>query len=272
MKEELDKRLDRGTYWCISVEGIGLVDRCLFYLVKCAAIERNPTKLRYGDNLLSFYGENEDSFRVHLIEKDVEINLDFSPLKPISLIGGNGKPDNLYYYSFTRNTVQGQIKTANGTENVIGQGWFDHQWGRDYGLMTGIGWNWFGLQLNDGRELLLNEQRSNKSTKTFSPMANLIDKKGILLFTRDVAFKELRYWQSPDTNANYPIEWEILIPEFSINLHVKALFPNQEMPIIGPLQAIWEGACILNGEETLPNNKIRSLDGNGFMELVGYLL
>ncbi|MDP4127462.1 MAG: lipocalin-like domain-containing protein, partial [Bacillota bacterium] len=129
-------------------------------LMEKAAIERNPTKLRYGDNLLSFYGENEDSSRMHLIEKDVEINLDFSPLKPISLIGGNGKPDNLYYYSFTRNTVQGQIKTANGTENVIGQGWFDHQWGRDYGLMAGIGWNWFGLQLNDGRELLLNEQRS----------------------------------------------------------------------------------------------------------------
>jgi len=47
---------------------------------------------------------------------------------------------------------------------------------------------------------------------------------------------------------------------------------DQEMPIFGPLQAIWEGTCILTGQEILPNNQIISLEGKGFMELVGYLL
>ncbi|MDD4402871.1 MAG: lipocalin family protein [Desulfitobacteriaceae bacterium] len=242
------------------------------YLMKKVTIKGSPTELIYGDNSLSFYGEREVSFLVHLIEKDTEINLQFTPAKPMSLIGGDGKPDGLYYYSFTKNIVQGQIRTKKEIENVKGQGWFDHQWGRDYGLLTGIGWNWFGLQLNDGRELLINEWRSSKSKETLSPMANLIGTEGSLRFTKNVSLQEMRYWQSPETQAIYPIEWQIGIPEFSMKLHIKAVFPNQEMPIIGPLQAIWEGTCVLSGQEILPNKKISSLDGKGFMELVGYLL
>jgi predicted secreted hydrolase len=237
-----------------------------------AAIKRNPLGLIYGDNLLWFNSEDEDFFMVHLAKKDIEIDLKFTPAKPMSLIGRDGKPDNLYYYSFTRNLVQGQIQTSEGIENVRGQGWFDHQWGRDYGLIKGIGWNWFGLQLNDGRELLLNERLSSKSKRSFSPMANLIEEGGSLKFTREVFCKERKFWHSHKTDAIYPIEWKIIIPDFSIELDVKADIPEQEMPIFGPLQAIWEGTCILSGQEILPNKKRISLAGKGFMELVGYLL
>lgn len=235
-----------------------------------ATIQKNPTELIYGDNTLTFLGEDEDSFKVRLSEKEIELDLQFTPEKPISLIGLNGKPDDLYYYSFTRNDVLGQIETDNGIENVKGQGWFDHQWGRDYGLIKGAGWNWFGLQLDDGRELLLNEMRTSK--ETLSPMANLIDKEGTVRFTRDVSFQEISYWKSLDTNARYPIEWKIKIPEFSIELHVKAMFAKQEMAVIGPLRAIWEGACVISGEEIMPNGERKALEGKGFMELVGYAI
>lgn len=238
--------------------------------MKKAVIEHYPTKLLYGDNQLVFSGENEDRFTVHLEDEKMEIDLQFSPVKPVSLIGGNGKPDDLYYYSFTKNNVQGRIQTENGIENVTGQGWFDHQWGHDYGLIQGDGWNWFGLQLNDGRELLLNEMHSNKGEKKLSQMANLIERDGTLRFTNDVSFQALKYWNSPQTNAKYPLEWKITIPEFSIEINVDAAFPKQEMPILGPLHAIWEGACNVYGQETLSNGKKKTLKGKGFMELVGY--
>lgn len=238
--------------------------------IKNATIKQNPTQLIYGDNKLMFSGEKEDRFNVHLVEKKLGIDLQFTPVKPISLIGEDGKPDDLYYYSFTKNNVQGQVHTEKGIENVRGQGWFDHQWGYDYSIIKGLGWNWFGLQLYDGRELLLNEVRSNKSQKTFTPMANLIEKDGSIRFTRDVSFQEIKYWNSLKTKVRYPIEWKIIIPKFSIELHVIATFREQEMPIIGPLTAIWEGTCILSGQETLSNGKKKILDGKGFMELVGY--
>lgn len=238
--------------------------------VKKTKIKQNPTELLYGDNKLTFFGEKEECFNVQLVEKNLGIDLQFTPVKPISLIGKDGKPDDLYYYSFTKNSVQGQVQTEKGIESVKGQGWFDHQWGVDDGVIKGFGWNWFGLQLDDGRELLLNEMRSNKSKKTFSPMANLIERDGSIRFTRDVSFQKIKYWDSLKTKARYPIEWKIIIPEFSIELHVIATFQEQEMPIIGPLQAIWEGTCNLSGQETLSNGKRKTLDGKGFMELVGY--
>jgi predicted secreted hydrolase len=236
-------------------------------LLKNAKITQRPAELVYGNHMLAFKGENESSFNVDLKEKNLEVNLEFSPRKPVSLIGGDGKPDDLYYYSFTRNAVHGIIKTDSGMENVSGQGWFDHQWGRDYSLAKGSGWNWFGIMLADGRELLVNEMTSGKPN---SSMANIIEKDGTIMFTRDVSFKKIKYWKSLKTNARYPVEWEIKVPEFGLFLHVEALFPSQEMPIIGPLQAIWEGTCKMTGRETLPNGKVNAIDGIGFMELVGY--
>lgn len=47
-------------------------------------------------------------------------------------------------------------------------------------------------------------------------------------------------------------------------------FSMQEAPIIGPLHAIWEGACFISGEEMMINQKVREILGVGYMELVGY--
>ncbi|WP_423409392.1 lipocalin family protein [Heyndrickxia sp. MSNUG] len=235
--------------------------------IKNTSIIENPTVLNYGTNKLTFKGENEEAFDVFLKERDSEVQLEFTPLKPVGLIGGDGKPDDLYYYSFTRNKVKGRIKTDNGTETVKGQGWFDHQWGRDYSLAKGSGWNWFGVQLSDGRDLLLNEMTSGKPD---SSMANIVEKDGTIRFTRDITFKKIKYWKSLKTNGRYPVEWQISIPEFAIELHVEAVFPNQEMPILGPIKGIWEGACRAEGIEILPSGKRKGLEGIGFMELVGY--
>src|SRR5574342_527364 len=68
-------------------------------LIKNTAINENPTELNYGSHKLTFKGENEDAFDVLLKERDSEVQLEFTPLKQVGLIGGDGKPDDLYYYS-----------------------------------------------------------------------------------------------------------------------------------------------------------------------------
>ncbi|WP_102261513.1 lipocalin family protein [Mesobacillus jeotgali] len=233
-------------------------------MLEAAKINQHPPELFYGSHRLRFKGEEAFGFDAILKEKNSEIELEFTPMKPVALIGGDGKPDDLYYYSTTRNSVNGMIKTDSKTENVSGTGWFDHQWGRDYSLVKGAGWDWFGLMLSDGRELLLNQMSPG------NPMANVIEEDGRVHFTRNITFQKIKYWKSLKTNARYPVEWEIRIPDFGIELHVEAEFPNQEMLIIGPIQAIWEGACKVTGREKLADGTSRPLDGIGFMELVGY--
>jgi hypothetical protein len=154
---------------------------------------------------------------------------------------------------------------------VTGQAWFDHQWGYTAGdLLINTGWNWFGLQLEDGRELLINEFRTNKTGETFSPMANLIEQDGRLRHTANLAIQPSNYWRSPSTGVFYPLEWDIAIPDFKITLNVTADFYQQEMPAIAPLQAIWEGACTFTGNEVLATQINSLIRGKGFMELVGY--
>jgi predicted secreted hydrolase len=235
-----------------------------------ASIEKNPTKLIYDNSSIIFkYGQDGD-FKTTICSNEIKATLEFKSMKPVSLIGGSGKPDKLYYYSFPRNEVSGYISKCGQKECVTGEGWFDHQWGYTGDLITKTGWNWFGLQLEDGRELLINEFRSIKNGNAFSPMANLIEQDGTVKVTRNVTFKPLYYWQSPITNAIYPLKWIITIPEFKIIIKVEAIFKKQEIPVVPPLNAIWEGACIVSGYETCRPLKKGFIKGKGFLELVGY--
>lgn len=231
---------------------------------------KNPIKLVYDNNSLSFISQSSHLFNLKLLDADFSIDIKFSPQKPIALVGSNGKPDKLYYYSFTRNHLQGHIMKRGSIEIVRGQGWFDHQWGRNYSLTFKEGWDWFGIQLIDARELLLNQFFLIKNKEKFGPMANLVENDGSLKFTRNIQFDPVKYWQSPYTGALYPLEWNIIIPDFNMQLYVQPNFCSQEMPVFGHLQAIWEGACLVSGEEGAPAYKTKKLVGKGFMELVGY--
>lgn len=233
-------------------------------------VQKMPTRLMYGDNYLYFVNRSEDCFVAHLAEEEVKIDLNFVPQKPIALIGGDGKPDQLFYYSFPRNRVEGRVGNGWVVENVTGTGWFDHQWGRSSTLTFKIGWDWFGIQLDDGRELLIQKFYSIKDSSLVNQFANLIDYGGNVFFTRGVEFYPVKYWKSPLTKAVYPLEWQIVIPEFYMKMKVCPYFNAQEALIIGPLQAIWEGACFMSGEETVTNQKVREIFGTGYMELVGY--
>jgi len=239
-------------------------------LIGTSFIQKHPVRLIYGNNSLVFMDEKGEQFNVHVKEGDVDINLNFIPAKPVSLIGKDGKPNQLYYYSFTNNKVYGYINSDSLTENVTGKGWFDHQWGYSKGLLSKHGWNWFSLQLEDGRELLINEFGSYKTGKTFSQMANLIEKDGSLKYTTTVSLEPQDFWESPITGAIYPQNWCISIPGFSMNLKISSDFPAQEIPTAFPLQAIWEGASSASGYEALPGQTIKSIHGRGFIELVGY--
>lgn len=238
--------------------------------LRYASIEEHPTSLFYEQSTMTFKEDKDGQFCASVADGVTEVNLEFNSVKPVSLIVGNGKPDRLYYYSFPRNEVMGYVKKADSIEYVTGEGWFDHQWGYTGDLLTKTGWNWLGIQLDDGRELLINEFRTIKTGDTFSPMANLIEPDGELKFTRNVTLEPSNYWQSPLTKAFYPLNWVITIPEFNIALNAEAIFPDQEMSVLAPLNAIWEGTCLVSGIETNSNYENMLVKGKGFLELVGY--
>ncbi|SFB54032.1 Predicted secreted hydrolase [Cohnella sp. OV330] len=239
-----------------------------------SSAKARPTRLAYGQNRMTFADDGKPGFELRLDTDTARLRLNFAPSKPVSVIDETGGLNGLRYYSQTRSRVHGELYEEGRAEMLRGEGWFDHQWGRSYGLLTDEGWDWFGLQLDDGRELLVSRLRPAGSGMANGAEARtearLIGLDGSATPSARVSLRPLRYWRSKETGADYPVAWTVSLPDYGMALRVSPLMDRQEMPVLGPLRAIWEGVVSFEGDERDGDGAPARIAGYGFMELVGY--
>ncbi|CAI6075386.1 lipocalin family protein [Cohnella sp. JJ-181] len=242
--------------------------------MQASAVQAAPTRLTYGRNTMTFRDDSRAGFELQLTSEAAHLRLNYVPRKPVSIIDEAGELNGLRYYSSTRNLAYGELHAEGRTETLRGEGWFDHQWGRSYGLLNGDGWDWFGLQLDDGRELLVSRLRREKAAAAVpgepGAAAKLILPDGSVLTSERVLLRPARIWHSEATGADYPVAWDLLLPDYAMELRIAALMDRQEMPVLGPLRAIWEGVVSVRGEARPADGTATGIAGYGFMELVGY--
>ncbi|NIS74787.1 MAG: carotenoid 1,2-hydratase, partial [Deltaproteobacteria bacterium] len=84
--------------------------------------------------------------------------LKLKPLKPVVLHGEEGlsqkskEPGNAsYYYSQTRLETSGSVSVEGREYEVEGLSWLDREWSTSALGAEQEGWDWFSLQLHDGR-------------------------------------------------------------------------------------------------------------------------
>jgi predicted secreted hydrolase len=238
-------------------------------------ITDQPFKIAYGprDSL----SKNGADFTLDLDDGGPDrIHIALSSLKPPMAVGGKGEtglhaPGDMHYFSLTRCRVAGTIDTGAGDETIAaGQGWVDHQWGVSW-AMPDDGWDWWGVQLEDGRDILLFRHRDLATGRIYAPMATIMDRNGNQSVFHKVQFSidPASLWKSPRTGAAYPLRWKITVPEAHLQLTISPLAPDQEMPILGPARAIWEGACRVELGTRIEELGMSS-GGFAYMELVGY--
>ncbi|MGH2525062.1 MAG: lipocalin-like domain-containing protein, partial [Anaerolineales bacterium] len=106
---------------------------------------------------------NAEGSAVRLRAKNEQMALDLTlrAVKPIVEQGESGlsrkseQPGNAsYYLSYTRMATEGQITTGGQSSAVKGESWFDHEWSTSALGAGVVGWDWFSLQLSDGREVM----------------------------------------------------------------------------------------------------------------------
>jgi len=202
------------------------------------------------------------------------ISLTLNKTKPIVLQGNNGlsvtgeKPGSAsYYYSITRMPTQGEIQIGVNNVSVSGNSWFDHQWFSTQLESEQQGWDWFALQLDDGRDLMFyNIKRKDGSLDLHSAGA-IIEQDGQYKFlsASDMNIEVIRQWHSDATNVTYPAGWKILIPRETLELQVTPAIDDQEL--INTAVRYWEGAVKISGKY---KNSNRIVAGKGYVELVGY--
>ncbi len=210
----------------------------------------------------------DDGFEISAADEGMSLALDLRATKPAVLHGETGLIDFgpagwSYYYSHTRLAAEGHITVGDRSREVRGQAWFDHQWG-DF-LVTGQGgWDWFSLQLDDGRELMATALRDADGAVTTS-YGTLVNGSGASehLDATAIDIAVLGHWQSPHSGATYPARWRLGVPAAGLDIELLPVLPDQELDTRTSTGTIyWEGAVEIRQEGRLV--------GRGFVELTGY--
>lgn len=171
-----------------------------------------------------------------------------------------------HYYSLTRLITDGTITVDGETFEVSGATWMDHEFSTSALGDNALGWDWFGLQFDDGRELMIGQIRLTDGGREPAFGGLLVNADGSTVYIPSDAFtlEETATWTSPHTGAQYPAGWNISIDSATIladqdlRFTVTPLQPDQELHS-GDI-AYWEGAVALSGDVT----------GYGYAELTGY--
>ena len=106
-----------------------------------------------------------------------------------------------------------------------------------------VGWDWAGINLNDGGSVMGFRMRSRSGGTHYAPPG--------------VQLKPLRFWKSPRTGVEYPVSMQLN------DLRLEPLMDDQELDSrLSTGTIYWEGAVrAYRGSEWV---------GKGYLELTGY--
>lgn len=239
----------------------------------------NPTGPRFAiamdDKKYSFAQQTDDgrTWKAQLTDPAFSANLTFDQPKanrPPMLVGGEGKtglgsPDDMFYVSLTRPAVRGTLTVDGKTETVTGNGWIDRQWGRSW-VVGNNGWDWFGVQLDNGEDLIVYRIKDNTTGRVLRVEATLLRADGTQTVDKSVTFTPSGEWLDPKSGIAFPQLFTVTMENIGYTLKFTPLFDAQAIPTLGIGAAFWEGVVDVTG--TAKDGK--AITGRGYRELVGY--
>lgn len=238
-----------------------------------AGATREPLAIWLEDWRLD--GGPDAGFPMRLRARDGGLSLDLqlTPLAPVVLQGEDGlsrkssEPGNAsYYYSFPRLASRGTLSLdgRNPALAVEGTSWLDREWSTSALGPGQSGWDWFALQLADGRNLMLYRLRRSDGTTDPHSAGTLSDATGrtTRLTASGFTLTPEGRWTSPDGAAHYPAGWRLDIPSLGLKLRVRPQLADQEMRLS---VRYWEGAVAVDGHDAQG-----PVHGEGYLEMTRY--
>jgi predicted secreted hydrolase len=206
---------------------------------------------------------------------DYKIDLRLAQAKPLVIHGENGISQKgasagnaSHYYSLTRLETAGQLTVGGESFEVAGLSWMDHEFGTSFLEEEEMGWDWFSIQLDDGRELMIFEIRRRDGQIDPRSSGTLIDRDGRATHIRfgEFALAAGERWRSPASSAEYPTAWAIDLPGHQLKLTASAAFADQELRTPESTGVTyWEGSIDIEG--TADGQRVT---GRGYLEMTGY--
>jgi predicted secreted hydrolase len=232
-----------------------------------AEAARDDARLRLRDWSLV---RGSEGWQTQVSAADFALALRCAPTQPVLLQGRAGlsrkgpqEAQASYYYSQPQLAVSGRLTLQGRAFEVTGRAWMDHEWSEEVLHPEAVGWDWVGMNLDDGSALTAFRLR-RQDGGTLWDGGSFRSARGELYVASpgETEFRPLRRWTSPLSNASYPVEWMLRTPADIYT--VRAVLDNQELDSRASTGAIyWEGLS-----ELLDSQGRRV--GRGYLEMTGY--
>ncbi|MBI3910195.1 MAG: carotenoid 1,2-hydratase [Armatimonadetes bacterium] len=221
-------------------------------------------------------GLEGNTHRLRATAADIAIDLELLPEKPPIIHGERGISRKSsrstayasHYFSIPRLAARGRLRMGREWRPVTGSAWLDREFFSS-GLPPHVmGWDWYALQLDDRRELMLYVLRQSDGRIEPASGGTLVEADGShqSLSISDFQAESTGAWRSPHSGAVYPSGWRIHVPGANLRLTLTPTVADQELHLEGLIPVTyWEGSVRIAGEVLG-----RPVSGRGYVELTGY--
>lgn len=225
--------------------------------------------------------------RYHAVLDDTEFGFDLflDTTQPLLLQGDGGYSRKgpqweqaSCYYTQPQLAVQGTVWRGAAQRaqraNVTGVAWLDHEWSESLMHPDAVGWDWIGMNLDDGGALTAFQlRRADGSAVWAGGSWRAAGVSQARAFAADeVVFTPLAHWTSPGSGARYPVRWRVDTPVGSYV--VQARMNAQELDSRRSTGTIyWEGLSDLLLAQRSADGAALSTGarvGRGYLEMTGY--
>lgn len=201
-----------------------------------------------------------DRYRSRVQAQDFAFDLDFISDRAPLLNGESGfsrkaaDPRHAsHYYSRPQLQVSGHLVLDGKTLAVQGRAWLDHEWSSELMPAQARGWDWIGINLHDGGALMAFRLRDAEGRALWTALSLRAGDRAQADRTWQgpdvLRFVPQRFWRSPRTGIEYPVEWSLTLSapgEPLRHLRLIPLFDDQELDSRRSTGALyWEGAVRL---------------------------
>lgn len=211
----------------------------------------------------------DGAYVAKIAARNFRFDLRFAPSQPVLLEGGGGfsqkgrSIDNAsYYYSQPQLAVSGKVAVDGRDANITGAAWLDHEWSSAALAPEASGWDWIGINLDDGGALMAFRMRDHAGAALWAGGTfRARDAASRSFDPAEIRFTAQRRWRSPRTGIEYPVAMRVSAG--NDDYAVEPLMDDQELDARASTGAVyWEGAvrALRGGREV----------GRGYLELTGY--
>jgi len=231
-----------------------------------AGADEATTRAWIGDWSFALEGER---YVAKIPARDFSLDLAFEATQPILLQGQQGYSRKgpevrlaSWYYSRPQLAVSGRVVVGGRARAVEGRGWLDHEWSSEVMAESATGWDWIGINLDDGGALMAFRMRDRNGAPLWAGGARRgADGRTEILAPDALRFAPGRRWTSPRTGFSYPVEF--VVNAGGVDYALAPLMDDQELDSRASTGVVyWEGAVTAS----VAGRTV----GRGYLELTGY--